>query len=101
MSTLFVSEYAELGSSRNRQQGLPVAPEPALAEQAISFTGTPGLSAAFNASTRFIRVHTTGICSILVGSAPTATTSHKRLAADQTEYFAVTPGDKISAITNT
>ena len=64
-------------------------------------SGTSAQSSAFNAATRFIRVHTDAICSILIGSNPTATTAKKRLAADQTEYFAVNSGDKIAAITNT
>lgn len=97
MATLYISEYAGIGFGNN--QNLPV--EPPLAEQTVSVSGTSAQSSAFNASTRFIRVHTDAICSILIGSNPTATTAKKRMAADQTEYFAVNGGDKIAAITNT
>jgi hypothetical protein len=97
MATLYISEYSGIGFGSN--QSLPQ--EPPLAEQTVSMSGTSAQSSAFNAATRFIRVHTDAICSILIGSNPTATTAKKRLAADQTEYFAVNSGDKIAAITNT
>ena len=47
-----------------------------------------------------VRVHADAICSIKFGSAPVATTANMRLAANQTEYFQVSPGDKVSVITN-
>ena len=100
MATLYISEYAEV--RRNPAGGInPVVLEPPLAEQTVALSGTSAQSSAFGANTRFIRVHTDAICSILVGSNPTATTAKKRLPADHTEYFEVTPGDKIAGITNT
>ena len=35
------------------------------------------------------------------GADPTATADSKRMAAGQTEYFTVAPGDKVAVITNT
>lgn len=106
MSTLYITEYAKQGGGH--PLGIPVAEEPAITTQTVSFTATHGESSAFNANTSLVRIHTDGICSILFGTAPVATTSHPRLAANQTEYFAVVaPGAsgatalKVSAVTNT
>ena len=99
MAKLYVSEYERLGAAIGSGQA-QFAQEPALVEQAFTFTtSTP--SSAFGSRTKYIRVHTDANCSVLVGENPTATTSTKRLAADQTEYFAVAPGFKIAAVTNT
>ncbi|MFA5897882.1 MAG: hypothetical protein WC829_02090 [Hyphomicrobium sp.] len=101
MATLYISEYAYIGGGANGAY-IGVAPEPPLAEQALAISGTSNPSAAFNAATWFIRVHTDAICSILVGSGtPVATGVKKRLPADHTEYFAVTPGHKLAVISNT
>lgn len=100
MATLYISEYGAHGFFPAGQH-LQIASEPPIAEQTLAMTGTSAQSSAFNAQTRVIRVHTDAICSVLVGSNPTATTAKKRLPADHTEYFAVQPGDKIAGITNT
>lgn len=92
MTFLYVTEYADT------DQGSPM--EPPLASQKITFTTTTQ-SNAFHASTRLIRVHSNGICSVEVGNNPTATTSSKRMALGATEYFAVPGGFKIAAVDNT
>lgn len=97
MATLYISEYTEEGFNR---AGLPVASEPPIAEQTVAI-GAEAKSSAFNAKTRYVRIHNDAICSILFGTSPTATTAKKRLPADTIEYFAVQPGDKISVISNT
>lgn len=99
MSTLYISEYDDIGYDVGGTI-LPIATEPPVAEQTVSISGSSTQSSAFNASTRFIRVHTDAICSILIGSNPTATASKKRLRADHTEYFAVVPGHKLAVISN-
>jgi len=104
MATLYVAEYSAianvlhaLGSTRMAGQ----APqEPVVAEQTVAIAGSSTQSGAFNASTTFIRVHVDAICSVAIGTNPTATTTNKRLAANQTEYFGVTSGQKIAVITN-
>lgn len=79
-----------------------VSEEPPLAEQKLTISGSSTASAALNRKTYLVRVHTDAICSIAVGkTTPTATTSSRRLAANQTEYFGVRPGYFISVITNT
>lgn len=100
MAVLYISEYAVQGNSQGGG-ALPIAAGPALATQTVAIGGASAQSSAFNASTRYIRVHTDAICSVLIGKDPTATTSSPRMAADQTEYFGVVGGDKIAVISNT
>lgn len=94
---MYITEYADSGSSST----FPM--EPAITDQKITFTGTAGTSAAFAGNTSLVRLHVDGIASILFGTAPTATTSYRRMTAGQTEYFRVPAGQafKVSAITNT
>lgn len=98
MATLFIAEYATLPQVSGGK--LMIAPEPAIATQAVTYS-TTAPSAAFNAQTRYIAITSPGIFSYTVAAAPTATTSHFRIAADQIIYLAVQPGDKIAAVTNT
>lgn len=98
--TVYIQEFSEV--RRNGAGGVnPIVEMPPLAEQTRTVSGTSAQSSAFNAKTTVIRVHTDAICSIAIGSDPTATTSNMRLPADHTEYFAVTPAHKLAAITNT
>jgi hypothetical protein len=98
MASLYITEYSGTASQQTQ-----IAMTPAVAHQKLAI-GSETDSAAFNINTRFIRVHVDAICSILienVETAATATTSMTRMAADQTEYFGVVPGGKLSVITNT
>lgn len=101
MATLYITEYQQLMPSPVGHQG-QIPMEPPLAEQAIAFT-THTESNALNAKTRFVRLHTDAICSVSLGTAPVATTSMGRMAANQTEYRGVPQGAsyKVSVVTNT
>lgn len=81
MAVLYISEYADMRYLAGY--------EPAIATQTVSVGGSSVQSAVFNEQTKFVRVHTDVVCSVLFGVNPTATTSSPRLAAGQTEYFAV------------
>lgn len=97
MATLYITEYERVDNSNP-----PVAMVPAIAKQAVTFTGTSAASAAFNARTKMVRIHTDAICSIVFGTTPVAVATDSRMAADQTEYFALSKADlKVAAITNT
>lgn len=100
MSTMYITEFADTGYNSS---GSSLGTEPMVTEQAISFTGTPGASAAFSGVTKLVRIHVDGIASIKFGTAPTAATTNRRMTSGQTEYFFVPPGAayKVSAITNT
>lgn len=101
MATLYITEFS--GAEVQHGVLVPVAFAPALAEQTRSISGSSAQSSAVNAATTVIRLHTDAICSIAIGTNPTATTSTMRMAADTTEYFAVPKGQsyKVAAITNT
>lgn len=99
MAVVFIAEFTQPSVYNGNLQ--PVAYMPPLAEQTVAIGGASVQSSAFNAKTRMIRVHTDAICSIAIGTNPTATAVKARMAAGQTEYFEVTPADKIAVITNT
>lgn len=105
MAKLYITEYPGIRAwYTNASAQMALAPPSATAAEQppITITGTAAASAAFNANTTIIRLHTDAICSVLVGgTAPVATANDGRMAANQTEYFAVKPGDKLSVITNT
>lgn len=99
MATLYIAEFSNNGLAIGK--GLQIAQGVPLAEQTVSIGGSTTQSSAFNARTTFIRVHADAICSIALGSNPTATAAKMRLPADAIEYFGVVPGHKIAVITNT
>lgn len=98
MAVLFITEFTNLfqagGQAGQMAQGSPVA------SQTVAIGAGSVQSAAFNAATNFIRVHTDVICSIAIGANPTASAVLTRLAANQTEYFGVAAGQKLAVITN-
>jgi hypothetical protein len=97
MATLYVAEF-----ERPRNQWVDIANAPPLAEQTITISGaSTQVTNKFNAKTAMIRVHTDSICSIAIGSNPTANTTNMRLPANAIEYFSVSPNMLIAAITNT
>jgi hypothetical protein len=101
MSTLYITEFTNLG----RDAASLIVPAAGLlptAEQTVAIGATSVQSSALNPLTHLIRLHTDSICSVAAGVNPAATTSSMRMAADQTEYFIVTPGlgIKIATIGN-
>ena len=98
MAVLYVTEYPHAASDQGK--ALPVGFGAPIANQTIAIGGGSLQSNAFSANTNLIRVNCDSICSILIGSNPTATTSTARMAANQTEYFGVAPGSKIAVISN-
>lgn len=106
MATLYVTEFTGLGfAPLPRQWGggpapAQAAPQPAAAEQTVAIGGSSAQSAAFGATTNYLRLHADAICSVKFGANPTATAASARMAAGQTEYFIVSPGMKVAVITN-
>lgn len=96
MAKLYIAEF-----ERPRNQWVNIANAPPIVEQVVDYSGGVASSSAFNAKTAMIRVHTDAICSILIGTTPTAATTNARMAADTIEYYSVQPNQKISAISNT
>jgi hypothetical protein len=104
MATLYIAEVDRLGIDAH---GVSVmAPHmPPIVEQTLPIGGGSLPSAAFSGKTRFVQVHTDAICSIafttVAGVTPQATTSNQRLAANETRFVAVNPGDQVAVIANT
>ncbi len=99
MAKLYISEYANLASYQGTSNSVQAAGEPASAVQVVDFSGGAASSAAFGAQTRFVRLNTDATCSVRFDG-QAATTSYPRMGADQTEYFGVQPGSKLSVIGN-
>ncbi len=99
MAKLYITEYVSQPFDTNGQR-IPAGQEPGVTTQVVTFTTTTQ-SAAFNAKTKFVRVHTDAICSVEFGENPTATTSSARMVAGSTEFFGVVPGHKVAAVTDT
>jgi hypothetical protein len=96
MAKLYVTEFGGIAAGPT-----PVGVTPPIVEQTPVAIGVEAKSAAFDAATVLVRLHADAIWSIAFGTNPTATTSNMRLAANQTEYFAVKFGQKVSVIANT
>lgn len=100
MAVLFITEFSDATLPEGRIAA-GHKPMPPVAEQTVAIGGGTLQSAAFNAATNMIRVHADVVCSVSVGANPTATATTMRIPANGTEYFRVTPGQKIAVITNT
>lgn len=104
MTKLYISEYADVPQQIGGT--IPMGIEPMIADQVVDYSGGATASNAFDARTKFVRIHTDAICSIRFTTAGSAaTTSNKRMAAGATEYFGVgenrTTTLKVNAISNT
>lgn len=104
MATLWIKEHAK----KPQYAGGPdIWSEPVLVEQVISFTGTAGQSAAFNAQTKFITLSSDSVYAYLVSTNPTAVAgTNFRVGTDQIITIGVeqAPGSapyKISAVVTT
>lgn len=95
MATLYISEH-----SAGVIAGTQCVAQPPSAEQTVAIGVSSVQSNAFGGDTKIIRVHADSACSIKIGADPTATASTARMAANQTEYFAVQTGHKIAVISN-
>lgn len=98
MAVIYIAEFQGLGMPvGNLVQSTQWPP---ITQQTVAIGGASVQSAAFNANTNVIRINTDAICSIAIGDNPTATATTARMAANQTEYFSVYPGQKVAVITN-
>lgn len=99
MAVLFISEYDNV--ARDNVGMVQAGQEPSITTQTVAIGAGSTQSNAFNANTKFVRIHTDAICSVAFGANPTASATTARLAAGQTEFFGVRPGHKVAVITNT
>ena len=96
MAILFISEY-----SIDSLPSPTVGQEPSHTQQTVAIGVGSVQSTAFGRDTRLVRLHSDVVCSIRFGTNPTAAATDARMAANQTEYFKVIPGQKVAVITNT
>lgn len=101
MATLYVTEFSTIGTSINAQ-AIQVARQAPVAEQTVAIGGSSTQSSAFNVNTNLIRLHTDAICSVSIGTNPTATAAKMRMSADKEEYFHIPVNStyKVAVITN-
>jgi hypothetical protein len=103
MSILYVTEFQNTMPNTIGVGQASIAIVPPLAEQFFTISGSSAQSSAFNANTKFVRLHTDVSCTIEFGTNPTAVALQTaRMAANQTEYFGVPQGAsyKVAAVTS-
>jgi len=102
VATLYIREYQTIASPGPDFNGMQAGLEPGVDQAPLVFTGGVQQSVAFAGTTRFVRLHTDSICSVLFGTAPVAAVTNSRMAANQTEFFGVQAGAslKVSVIAN-
>lgn len=98
MSSLYIEEYVT--SAIGARGPVQCAQQPPIATQKLDYTAGVAQSAAFNAQTLFVRISADTPCSFAFGINPTATVASAQLNADESEYFGVIPGHKVSVIAN-
>lgn len=100
MALLYISEYADVG---NFPVPVQVGVEPSIDQTPITLTGSSAASSAFNSRTKLVRLanDSSSAINVVFATTPVATvSSSKRMAPNQTEYFAVPMGQsyKVAAI---
>lgn len=98
MAKLYIREFESMPTMGGADP--QIWPEPGTDQTPLTYS-TAAASAAFGTNTKYVAITSDGIFSYVVGANPTATTNHFRVPANTLLSFAVTPGHKISAITNT
>ena len=105
MATLYVTEFAAgtvagLVGSVTTEFPVPAPMTPPVAEQHIAIGAGSLPSAAFNADTAFVMVNCDATCSLAWGAAPVAVATAQRMAANETRFYGVVPGQKVAVIEN-
>jgi len=99
MAVVDITQYSKLADD-NMGNRVAAGVEPSLGVAQISVSGVSAQSAALVENTKFVRVHTDVTIRIAFGANPTASATSQRMVAGATEYFGVTRGIKIAAITS-
>jgi hypothetical protein len=100
MPTVDITEYQNLANDGLGSR-IAAGVEPSRAVRQITVSGVSAQSAAFDTSTKFVRVHTDSTIRIAFGIDPVASPASQRMPANSTEYYGVTPGIKIAVIAST
>lgn len=105
---LYITEYTTFGHDR-RGHMIPAPQVPPQTQQTVAIGGGSLDSNPFADKTRLVELHCDVICHIAwstseqvkTGNQVAATTSHKRLPADTTQFFTVEPGCSVAVIEGT
>lgn len=97
MTKLWITEYTHISTDKFGNSTY-CPDEPGTDQTPVDFSSGAAQSAAFAATTRFIRIQADVACHVLFGANPTATTNSQRVPANQYEYKGVIPGQKLSVI---
>lgn len=104
MALLYITEFQNAGIQAGDGMGVVLGDTNMVSQTPISTAAGSVQSATFANNTTLVRLHndSTSPCSILFGTNPTATTSNSRMAANQTEYYAIpqNSGMKVAVINN-
>lgn len=100
MAVFDISEYSSLARDATGAI-MPVGQEPAIKKQQVAIAAGSEQSLEFGPNSRLARFHSDVPCRWEVGPNPTATPASPRMAAGQTEYFGVRPGDRVAVISTT
>lgn len=102
MPTLDISEYQKLAKDDDSRQ-IQAGSEPGIRFQQVAISDRNSQqSQPFNDRTKLIRVHADVACRVAFGDNPSASsTASMRLGAGSTEYFGVTPGQRLAVISST
>lgn len=99
MAVLDITEFRRQAVDYDRRH-MQMGDEPGVNQQVAIGAGSVQ-SAAFNATTKFIRLSADAPCRVEFGASPTAAATSRRIAANFPEYFGVSPGMKVAVITTT
>jgi hypothetical protein len=95
MTKLYIREWAGIAGEKQAPTGF-------IRDQVVDYTSGAAASALpFHQDTTLLEWSNDSICSWVIGTSPTATTSNMRYPADSHGFVCVSAGNKISAITNT
>lgn len=98
MATVYISEFRNAASPIGTYEA-QVLPQPAIANQALGFTGAGTLSSAFNANTYAVLIVGDTDCFYrfgATGSSGATGAAGSYLPAKTPLVFAVAPGDKVA-----
>ncbi len=98
MPNLHITEFERLVPPGSVGGQAPAVTLPPIANKLVAIAGASAQSTAISGNAPLVRLHAEAACHVAVGKNPTATTDHMRMAAGQTEYFGINPGDKIAVI---
>ena len=99
MATAYIEEFEEMAKDKYGNV-LQIGKQPAIATQTVTFTTTTE-SAAFNASTNFVKITVDAEAHYKFAAYPTtatATTSHPQMQADREYWFGVTENGKVAFV---